>query len=173
MEYEPTARFAPFAGAINGKFYVWGGATKNRSVWESKEYKSSVEVFDPVTRMWTKFKIGDDSPTSDSYYKPPIYGGTSASANDCLYIHSTNGSSLVFKLDSTLKWTEVGPYATSLTKNCKMIVCGTIISLYGGYLLSTDTEDGYEKWKYELQTLTDGEKSFRSKSSMHSILSLL
>ena len=105
--YEPSPRFAPFAAAVDGKFYVWGGATKDSS-WKSKDFASTVEIFDPVTEVWTSSTVKGESPPL------ALFDGVSASMDNCLYIYGGCSTRVYnnspYKLDvHTLEWTILPP----------------------------------------------------------------
>ena len=163
-KYEPSPRFAPFAAAIGGKFYVWGGATKD-SQWKSKEYASTIEIFDPVSRLWSTSTASGDSPVS------ALYNGTSTCMNNSLYIYSGyDGESanlslyeLVVNTDNdsstvSCTWSRIGDGLE--LRHCKMLGYRKTIIHYGG---ST-------AWDYRMRALNV--KNGASKGNILSVLQL-
>ncbi len=136
--YEPSPRFAPFAAVVEGKFYVWGGATKDSS-WRKKEYAATVEIFDPGPDTWSA------STTSTNGEVPPyaIYDGASASMDNHLYIvggiTAVTKNSILYKLDvHTWTWTLEAPGFNLVSHTSILCHNGTIV--LSGYELSADED---------------------------------
>ena len=77
--YEPSPRFGPFAAPLDGKLYVWGGATKDDS-WKSEKFRSTIEIFDPDLNSWKAASTG-------GLMLPPLHSGSSGALKGHLYAY--------------------------------------------------------------------------------------
>lgn len=131
---EPTPRWAPYSGQVEGRVYVYGGRTKDFIKKKSK-VASKVHVFDACLEFWTEKKL-DGSPPQG------LYDGTCACVGQHLYLYGgSNGSRYqgsLYQLDTEeLAWTWLADDSMNRSES-RMVGCGGQLVLFGGYGLPSD-----------------------------------
>lgn len=146
----PTWRRSIVTAAVGGKIYVLGGigTPDNQpppsSSWTG-EYKSHVEIYDPVTNTWS---AGQAAPT-------PFMGDVSCAVGDKIYVlGSTNAGgawdSSVLEYDTaTHQWSAKAPLAQRVVYRACVTGRGRIhlfggSSIVSGSAVSTDRVDVYD-----------------------------
>lgn len=166
--YQPLARRYPFAAAVRGQLYVWGGLTESLATQKADDV-ATVDKFDPFLGQWVKLRPAGS---------PPLGWCNGASAGDDGHVFTYGGSDTKTYYDSlhqldveTLTWTELSAHAVG--GPVKKVACGLLyyecqlechVVVFGGYSHmgpSDSIQPGacYEAgWTNELHTfdLTNG-----------------
>ena len=129
--YEPSPRCSPFAAAVGGKLYVWGGGQANDS--SSARAQRQVEIFDPYLETWSH-----KTPTGIAP-RPGLLNGACASSGDCAYAYGGKGKETegtLHKLDTrSLVWSCLSPrtaHSPIKKTGSRMVVCEHKIVMFGG-----------------------------------------
>ncbi len=148
----PFARVESPTAVVDGKLFLFGGFTDSLSA------SSQVDVYDPATDAWTRWK---DMPTQLTHLNPATDGSTIWFAGGFKGKHPGVVSDEVWKYDTASDTWTAGPPLPEPRAGGGLAVVGRALHYFGGYKSDRQTDAG-DHWSLPL----DGEKIWKREADM-------